>query len=72
MTRFENLDASVVASGLIVTGSTDANSIITGRGNDVIDGGGGRPGFRGRDQRGRRQQGEHQPANHVATIARLS
>ncbi|WP_407156418.1 hypothetical protein [Bradyrhizobium sp. STM 3557] len=40
-TRFENLDGSALASDLIVTGSTSANSIITGSGNDTIDGGGG-------------------------------
>jgi Ca2+-binding RTX toxin-like protein len=41
VTRFENLDGSALSSDLIVTGSTSANSIITGSGNDAIDGGGG-------------------------------
>ncbi len=41
VTRFENLDASALSSNLTVTGSTAANSIITGSGNDAIDGGGG-------------------------------
>jgi len=39
--NFENLDASVVTSGLTVTGSSAANIITTGAGNDTIDGGGG-------------------------------
>jgi len=41
VTHFENLDGSALSSNLTVTGSTSANSIITGSGNDVIDGGGG-------------------------------
>ena len=39
--NFENLDASAIGSALTVTGSSAANSITTGSGNDVIDGGGG-------------------------------
>ena len=38
---FSVLDGSALSSNLTVTGSTSANSIITGSGNDVIDGGGG-------------------------------
>jgi Ca2+-binding RTX toxin-like protein len=41
VTHFENLDGSALSSNLTVTGSTSANSIITGSGNDAIDGGGG-------------------------------
>ena len=39
--NFENLDASLVTTGLTVTGSAAANIITTGSGNDTIDGGGG-------------------------------
>ena len=39
--NFESLDASAVGSALTVTGSSAANTITTGSGNDVIDGGGG-------------------------------
>ncbi len=39
--NFENVDASVMTSGLTVTGSSSANTITTGSGNDTIDGGGG-------------------------------
>ena len=41
VTNFENLDASVLTTGIVVTGSAFANTIITGSGNDTIDGGGG-------------------------------
>jgi Ca2+-binding RTX toxin-like protein len=41
VTNFENLDASVTSSALIVTGSSGVNTITTGSGNDTIDGGGG-------------------------------
>ena len=39
--NFENLDASAIGSALTVTGSSAANTITTGSGNDTIDGGGG-------------------------------
>jgi Ca2+-binding RTX toxin-like protein len=39
--NFENLDASVLTTALTVTGSSAANAITTGSGNDTIDGGGG-------------------------------
>src|SRR5262249_1245059 len=39
--NFENLDASVITSGVTVIGSSAANVITTGAGNDTIDGGGG-------------------------------
>ena len=39
--NFENLDASVRTTALTVTGSSAANAITTGSGNDTIDGGGG-------------------------------
>ena len=39
--NFENLDAGAVTTALAVTGSSAANSITTGSGNDSIDGGGG-------------------------------
>jgi Ca2+-binding RTX toxin-like protein len=39
--NFENIDASIVSSALTVTGTSAANAIKTGAGNDVIDGGGG-------------------------------
>ncbi|OYU48255.1 MAG: hypothetical protein CFE31_11385 [Rhizobiales bacterium PAR1] len=38
---FENLDASLLASAITVTGSTGANTLATGSGNDTIDGNGG-------------------------------
>ncbi len=41
VTNFENLDASALNSALQVTGSTAANTITTGAGNDTIDGAGG-------------------------------
>ena len=41
VTNFENLDASAVTAALTVTGSSAANVITTGSGNDTIDGGGG-------------------------------
>jgi len=41
ITNFENLDATAVTTALTVTGSSAANSILTGAGNDIIDGGGG-------------------------------
>ena len=41
VTNFENLDASALSSALTVTGSSAANVITTGGGNDTIDGGGG-------------------------------
>ena len=41
VTNFENVDASIVGSALTVTGSSSANTITTGSGNDTIDGGGG-------------------------------
>ena len=40
-TNFENVDASALGSALTVTGSSAANTITTGSGNDTIDGGGG-------------------------------
>ncbi|MEA2959250.1 MAG: hypothetical protein QOJ58_4998, partial [Alphaproteobacteria bacterium] len=39
--NFENLDASVLTTALTVTGSSAANAITTGSGNDTVDGGGG-------------------------------
>jgi len=39
--NFENLDASALTTALTVTGSTSANWLTTGSGNDIIDGGGG-------------------------------
>ena len=41
VSNFENLDASALATALTVTGSTAANWLTTGAGNDVIDGAGG-------------------------------
>jgi Ca2+-binding RTX toxin-like protein len=41
VTGFENLDASAVATSLLVVGSSAASTIITGAGDDTIDGGGG-------------------------------
>ena len=41
VTNFENLEASAITTALTVTGSSSANTILTGSGNDVIDGGGG-------------------------------
>ena len=41
VTRFENLDASALATSLNVVGSTTANAIVTGGGDDRVDGGGG-------------------------------
>jgi Ca2+-binding RTX toxin-like protein len=41
VTNFENLDGSAITTALTVTGSTSANTILTGSGNDIIDGGGG-------------------------------
>ncbi len=38
---FQNINASILTTGLVVTGSSSANTITTGSGNDVIDGGGG-------------------------------
>src|SRR5205085_1068050 len=38
---FQNIDASILTTGLVVTGSSSANVITTGSGNDTIDGGGG-------------------------------
>ena len=40
-TNFENVDASVLSSNLTVTGSSSANTVTSGSGNDIIDGGGG-------------------------------
>ena len=39
--NFENLDAAVLTTALTVTGSSAANAITTGSGNDTVDGGGG-------------------------------
>ncbi len=41
ITGFENVDASAMTTALAVTGSSGANAISTGSGNDVIHGGGG-------------------------------
>src|SRR5450755_489879 len=41
VTNFENVDASALTTALAVTGSSSANIITTGSGNDTIDGGGG-------------------------------
>src|SRR5450631_1622299 len=41
VTNFENLDGSAITTALTVTGSSSANTILTGSGNDIIDGGGG-------------------------------
>src|SRR5450631_3160766 len=38
---FQNIDASILTTGIAVTGSSSANAITTGSGNDTIDGGGG-------------------------------
>ncbi len=39
--NFENVDASALATALTVTGTSGANGLITGAGDDTIDGGGG-------------------------------
>src|SRR6185503_15441040 len=39
--NFENVDASALTTAIAVTGSSSANTIATGSGNDAIDGGGG-------------------------------
>ncbi len=39
--NFENLDATAVAGALTVTGTSGANLLTTGSGNDTIDGNGG-------------------------------
>ncbi len=39
--NFQNIDASIIATGIVVTGSSSANTITTGSGNDIVDGGGG-------------------------------
>jgi len=39
--NFENVNASIFTTALTVTGSSVANSITTGSGDDTIDGGGG-------------------------------
>ncbi len=39
--NFQNIDASILTTGIVVTGSSSANAITTGSGNDTIDGGGG-------------------------------
>jgi Ca2+-binding RTX toxin-like protein len=41
VTNFESLDAIVISSALTVTGSSGANMITTGSGNDTIDAAGG-------------------------------
>src|SRR6202035_2843936 len=41
VTNFENINASALTTALAVTGSSSANTISTGSGNDAIDGGGG-------------------------------
>ena len=43
--NFENLNASAMTTALAVTGSSGANVITTGSGNDIIAGGGGLVGF---------------------------
>ena len=39
--NFQNIDASIIATGIVVTGSSSANTITTGSGDDIVDGGGG-------------------------------
>ena len=39
--NFQNVDASLLATGVSITGSSAANTITGGSGNDIIDGGGG-------------------------------
>ena len=39
--NFENINAGIFTTALTVTGSSAANAITTGSGNDTIDGGGG-------------------------------
>ena len=41
VTGFENLDASAITTGIVVTGDAATNVITTGSGNDTIHGGGG-------------------------------
>jgi Ca2+-binding RTX toxin-like protein len=41
ISNFEHVDASALSANLTVTGSTSANTLITGSGNDILDGGGG-------------------------------
>ncbi|MBC7576257.1 MAG: calcium-binding protein, partial [Tardiphaga sp.] len=41
VSNFSNVDASSLSSGLSITGSSSANSITAGSGNDTIDGNGG-------------------------------
>ncbi len=41
VTNFEGFDASSSTSAMTVTGTSGANTLITGSGNDTIDGGGG-------------------------------
>src|SRR5439155_14627517 len=41
ISNFENLSAGILATAVSVTGSSVANTITTGSGNDTIDGGGG-------------------------------
>src|ERR1700744_3505528 len=39
--NFENVNAGVLSTAITVTGTSTANIITTGSGNDTIDGGGG-------------------------------
>src|SRR5450631_2189204 len=39
--NFQNVDASVLSTAVSITGSTGANIITGGSGNDIIDGAGG-------------------------------
>ena len=41
VSNFQNVDASALSSGVSITGSVGANTIIGGSGNDSIDGAGG-------------------------------
>src|SRR5262249_23675078 len=41
VTNFENVDASALSTAITVVGSSSANVIKTGTGNDTVDGGGG-------------------------------
>ena len=41
VTNFQNIDASILTTGVTITGSSSANTLTTGSGNDIVDGGGG-------------------------------
>src|SRR5205823_5988554 len=41
VSNFQNINASILSAGIAVTGSSSANVLTTGSGNDTVDGGGG-------------------------------